>query len=365
MTRLHIQVNQTVQFYRGQQGGSAPERLYLSGGGSIMPYTAQFFAEKLNLPVDYFNPFRNIEIDPSLDLEELSKYAHSFGEVVGLGLRDLAHCPVELNLMPKSSIQRQEFAQKKPYFIAAVFSLALAVFLLDRAQAKLADGWHTLADGLKGTQETMTSTEQQLNSAIADRDSAVKNAQDFILVSQNHVYWANILGELRRILIQAEQEQSAALAKANGGTNVDTGVWIDLFDPELPLGSVFSGNVPEAGGEYMPINPTRLPSRFGTNFPGRNPPPRPAAAPVQGGSSTSAVGSISSIRMICRLVDHTRLSPSANKEMAYAVKSIVEASTNYFTKAELGDKGIEPDNNGDTNTFTFRLTVTLKNPFKL
>ena len=37
-----------------------------------MPYTAQFFAEKLNVPVDYFNPFRNIEIDPSLDLEELS-----------------------------------------------------------------------------------------------------------------------------------------------------------------------------------------------------------------------------------------------------------------------------------------------------
>ena len=105
MTRLHIQVNQTIQFYRGQQGGSAPERLFLSGGASIMPYTAQFFAEKLNLPVDYFNPFRNIEIGPALDLEELSKHAHSFGEVVGLGLRDLAHCPVELNLMPKSSIR--------------------------------------------------------------------------------------------------------------------------------------------------------------------------------------------------------------------------------------------------------------------
>ena len=44
MTRLHIQVNQTVQFYRGQQGGSAPLRLFLSGGASIMPYTAQFFS---------------------------------------------------------------------------------------------------------------------------------------------------------------------------------------------------------------------------------------------------------------------------------------------------------------------------------
>src|SRR5881296_760466 len=64
LTRLHIQVNQTIQFYRGQQGGSPPERLFLSGGATSMPYTAQFFSEKLNLPVEYFNPLRNLQIDP-------------------------------------------------------------------------------------------------------------------------------------------------------------------------------------------------------------------------------------------------------------------------------------------------------------
>src|SRR2546422_1527944 len=78
MTRLHIQVNQTVQFYRGQQGGAAPQRLFLSGGAAIMPYTAQFFAEKLNLPVDYFNPLKEVQFDPDLNLEELAKVAHCF-----------------------------------------------------------------------------------------------------------------------------------------------------------------------------------------------------------------------------------------------------------------------------------------------
>src|SRR5215468_12409462 len=34
MTRLHMQVNQTIQFYRTQQAGSAPQRLFLSGGAS-------------------------------------------------------------------------------------------------------------------------------------------------------------------------------------------------------------------------------------------------------------------------------------------------------------------------------------------
>src|SRR5277367_6457762 len=109
MTRLHIQVNQTIQFFRGQQGGSAPERLYLSGGASIMPYTAQFFAEKLTVPVEYFNPLRNVQIGPGIHLEEQARVAHSLGEVVGLGLRNLANCPVELNLMPESTLKWQRF----------------------------------------------------------------------------------------------------------------------------------------------------------------------------------------------------------------------------------------------------------------
>src|SRR5271156_6939177 len=138
MTRLHIQVNQTIQFFRGQQGGSAPQRLFLSGGASIMPYTAQFFAEKLNVPVEYFNPFRSIEIDPSIDLEHLSKYAHSLGEVVGLGLRNLANCPVEMNLMPESTLRWQRFNEKKPYFIATVFSLVLVAYAVGLLFERLA-----------------------------------------------------------------------------------------------------------------------------------------------------------------------------------------------------------------------------------
>src|SRR5271170_6026566 len=138
MTKLHIQVNQTMQFYRGQQGGSAPQRLFLSGGASIMPYTAQFFAEKLNVPVEYFNPFRNVQIDQSVNLEELARVAHSLGEVVGLGLRNLANCPVELNLMPESTLNWVQFNQKKPYFIATVFLLVLVVFLSGYVFSKLA-----------------------------------------------------------------------------------------------------------------------------------------------------------------------------------------------------------------------------------
>ena len=148
LTRLHIQVNQTIQFYRGQQGGSPPDRLFLSGGATSMPYTAQFFSEKLNLPVEYFNPLRNIQLDPDLNREELAKVAHSLGEVVGLGLRNLAHCPVDLNLMPKSSKKRQEFGEKKPYIAAAVFCLIAIVWAFGLFYHRVADEKRAAAEKL-------------------------------------------------------------------------------------------------------------------------------------------------------------------------------------------------------------------------
>src|SRR5471032_1547715 len=167
MTKLHIQVNQTIQFYRGQQGGAAPQRLFLAGGASIMPYTAQFFAEKLNLPVEYFNPLRNAQIDPSVNLEELAQVAHSLGEVVGLGLRNLANCPVEMNLMPDSTLRWQAFDQKKPYFIATIFSVVLVAFAVGFLFEKLAQSKEAECEKLSPQVAVITSKSEQFKKAYS------------------------------------------------------------------------------------------------------------------------------------------------------------------------------------------------------
>src|SRR3954464_149641 len=201
MTRLHIQVNQTIQFYRGQQGGSAPQRLFLSGGAAIMPYTAQFFSEKLNLPVDYFNPLRNVQFDPALNLEELAKVAHCFGEVVGLGLRNLAHCPIELNLMPKSSVQQQQWRQKQPYIIAAVFCLILVLFAFGRFYDKVAGVKATALEGLKGKVQPMQSAEQAMKSEMDRLSGVERELEQYTGWVDDRFYWATVVTKLRDALV--------------------------------------------------------------------------------------------------------------------------------------------------------------------
>ncbi|MEO7300915.1 MAG: type IV pilus assembly protein PilM [Verrucomicrobiota bacterium] len=357
MTRLHIQVNQTKQFYRGQQGGSEPQRLFLSGGASIMPYTAQFFSEKLNLPVEYFNPFRNIQIDPSVDLEELSKTAHSFGEVVGLGLRDLAHCPVELNLMPKSSIQRQQFGQKKPYIIASVFAIVLVVFAIGWFESQVAAIKAQELEKIKTQVEPLRVKEGTLRTALAERDKLKREADQMMGLVDDRFYWAGVLVELRRIFVETE-------ANAKTNLNTEVGLWVEIFAPELPAGGAYT---PSVGSPDM-APPGAYPPELGgfENGPRRGMMPMPmAGGPTPGQPAASGTGTgneISILNFVCKGVNLDRISPTANKEVAYTLEAEIKKSPFFIDQPVLGDIKIEPTT---PLVFTFNLTIKLKRPFKL
>src|SRR5689334_540249 len=221
MTRLHIQVNQTMQFYRGQQGGSAPARLFLSGGASIMPYTAQFFAEKLNVPVEYFNPLRNVQIDPGINLEELARVAHSLGEVVGLGLRNLAHCPVELNLMPESTLSWQSFNQKKPYLIATIFSLVAVVAAVGLLFDKVASAKNSALEKAHGEVSPQEQKRARFQQAIGDLKKSQKEGDQVVAYMDDRYFWAQVMPELRGVLTKVEDRMRADMGGAY------TGVWIE------------------------------------------------------------------------------------------------------------------------------------------
>lgn len=352
MTRLHIQVNQTIQFYRGQQGGSAPQRLFLSGGSSIMAYTAQFFAEKLNVPVDYFNPFRNIQIDPSVNVEELAKVAHSFGEVVGLGLRNLAHCPVELNLMPKSSIQRQEFQQKKPYFIAAMFSLVAVVFAVGYFYQRVVAYKQSALEKLKNEIQPMVAKEAEMKRAQGDLEKLKKDTEKVIGLIDDRFYWSETLMELRRVLIDTE-------AKTKQKFNADVGLWVETFSPQVPVGT--PSFTPAGGSAYDPNAAEAVLTgggKGGVGEPVALPQGSVASAPAP---ATGSENDIAIINVVCRGVDLDKVNPAANSDLAYLLKEEIGKSS-FFDGAATVLESIKKEENGVT--FTFAMTLKLKRPLK-
>lgn len=58
MTRLHAELMRSISHYRAQQQGSTPERVFLCGGSASTPYMREFFQEKFQMPIEFFNPLR-------------------------------------------------------------------------------------------------------------------------------------------------------------------------------------------------------------------------------------------------------------------------------------------------------------------
>ncbi len=127
MTRLHAEINRSINFYRGQQEGGQPKRILLTGGTSVIPYTDVFFKDKLKAEVEYMNPFMNVAVADEISAEDIGRDAHTLGEVVGLALRRVLTCPIEINLMPPRVVSDKQFRKKHPILLAASYG---AVVLL-------------------------------------------------------------------------------------------------------------------------------------------------------------------------------------------------------------------------------------------
>ncbi len=128
VTRLHAEVNRSINFYRSQQGGGTPSLVLLAGGTSIIPHMDTFFREKLKVEVEHLNPFVNVAVGGNLNAEKVAGDMHLLGEVVGLGLRRSLSCPVEINLMPPALVAKKVFRKRQPFF--GVIAIGVAMIML-------------------------------------------------------------------------------------------------------------------------------------------------------------------------------------------------------------------------------------------
>jgi type IV pilus assembly protein PilM len=186
MTRLHAEIMRSISHYRSQQQGKAPARTYLCGGSSGMPYMREFFQEKLQMPIEFFNPVRNVAIANEADARQIARSAHLLGELVGLALRAVASCPMELNLRPASVVRAHEVERRRPFLIGAAACVIAAllgwsVFCMhaagvlsavkEQVDAKVATlrGFQTRIDGIRKEATTLDGVASPLLEAVSAR----------------------------------------------------------------------------------------------------------------------------------------------------------------------------------------------------
>ena len=119
LSKLPAEIARTTNYFRSQHGGRAPQKIFLSGGGANLPYIDKFFEEKLQLPVELFNPLKEISVGADVNVEQVSAEAHMLGELVGLALRAEGKTSLTIDLVPDQVFRERETTRRKPWLVFA------------------------------------------------------------------------------------------------------------------------------------------------------------------------------------------------------------------------------------------------------
>jgi type IV pilus assembly protein PilM len=204
MTRLHAEVMRSISHYRAQQRGSRPDRIFLCGGAAGMPYMREFFHEKFQLPIEFFNPLRNVAVSESASASGVAHFAHLLGELVGLALRGVTVCPMELSLLPASVVRRQELERRRPFFIAAAACVILAMLGWSVYYTRAAQVTGDTAQVIQQKNASMRGAETQLDKLKKQFASLDGVATPLLTAINDRDFWPQILEDLNARLPEAD-----------------------------------------------------------------------------------------------------------------------------------------------------------------
>jgi type IV pilus assembly protein PilM len=224
MTRLHQELNRSINFYRSQQGGQQPSLLLLTGGSSVIPYTDTFLREKLNVETDYFNPFNNVAVSEQIPAEQVGAHACEMGQLVGLALRQLHTCPIEINLLPPKAEEEKNFKRKQPIFALAAAAALLTLVVWISFFVRVTGLTDNIRSRISARVAELSGVAQQLAQGETGVAAVESKITKLTQLESRRGIWRSLLGEI-----------SAALGE---------GMWLTRINPV----SVLPGGAPPAEG---------------------------------------------------------------------------------------------------------------------
>ena len=200
MTRLHGEINRSINVWRSQYKGNRPTRLFLGGGSSLMAYTPRFFNEKLRIPVEYLNSFQIVGLGELINRDELLDVAPMFSELTGMALRQISPVPVEISLMPESIKTHKALQKKKPYFYASAVSIILCLLVFYWVVSTKRDFDKDCVEKVHKEVEKTEAISKEVHSASTNLDSAKGKYDKVFEMTAKRSQWINIINELETIL---------------------------------------------------------------------------------------------------------------------------------------------------------------------
>ena len=177
LTRLHAEISRSINFYRSQQGGGVPAKLYLTGGTALLPQLDQFFQESLQIEVEYLNPFETIGTAASLDAEALQADSAFLAATAGLALHAAGRAELAINLLPQSILDARAEVARIPFVAAGAAGLVAALVCLVLAVNHDNAVLDAKYEAVNAKASALQSVERRVTAATAEASAAAEEAE--------------------------------------------------------------------------------------------------------------------------------------------------------------------------------------------
>jgi type IV pilus assembly protein PilM len=196
MTRLHVDINRSIAYYRTTLNGAPPKRVFLTGGSSQLPYLDLFIADKLSLPIAYFNPLRNVSLGASLNKADLQQNTCYTAELVGLALRATGSCPAEVTLDAPTLAVRADKRRKQPYYFGALAAWVLLLVCMGLFYYQQTVMAEDMAKNLRENAQNLETLAPKIGVLAKQQDALQQTLKSVVDLGVQRDAWAQILAAL-------------------------------------------------------------------------------------------------------------------------------------------------------------------------
>ena len=200
MTRVHAEVSRSINFFRSQQGGGMPTKLYLTGGTALLPQLDAFFQDSLQIEVAYLNPFDVIRTAPGLDEAALGTDAVLLSATAGLALHEAGAAALKINLIPQSILDARAEVARIPFVAAGAVAAVLGAVCFWLSAASSRDAAAAELEDIRDRTQGIKEMAQKVRAAGAEEEAAKAEAATLLPVLDGRAVAAARFNAVRKAL---------------------------------------------------------------------------------------------------------------------------------------------------------------------
>jgi type IV pilus assembly protein PilM len=327
--KLQLEITRSAVNHRRHSGGAAPVAMYLTGGGAMIEELPAALAEKLRLPVERYNPLKNVDLSADARAAGAEGSAQILADLVGLATKLVNKDEAEASLLPPALTAALAFRKQQPKYLAAAALAVLALVPPIVYFHRVATATHEAISQVDGQLMPLRALEHRNAENLRQIEEATRQITALRGAYETKANWINFFADLQERLVKIED------------------VWLERLQVVRPSLEQLAAQAAEAEAAAQAAQAAAAPAPDGSQ-----PAPDPNAAPPR---------PVVPIRLTLsgRLLDITNPQSRVSAESTQRVKQLLASFTGSQFIAAVENERFDNSQNGLLR-FDFTLVINPK-----